>query len=225
MKLRDSAAASLLAAATLALALVLAACGSDPSDGESGDDDAAAVVTSGSDPEGGTVLDTPFAKPELVLTDTEGEPFDLAADTAGYATLLYFGYTNCPDVCPLTMSNIAIGAAELAPEQRERLRVVMVTSDPERDTPEELGAWLRAQDPEFIGLTGDFDEIQAAARSVGVHLEEPYEEADGTVVSTHGSQVIAFLPDDDRGRVLYTEGVTADTFIRDLPGLIEGKTP
>lgn len=223
MKLRHSAAAVVAAAA---LTLTLAACGSDtPADAGTGEDDSPATVSGGSDPDSGTVVDTPFAKPELVLTDTEGEPFDLVAETAGYATLLYFGYTNCPDVCPLTMSNIAIAVDELSPEQRERLRVVMVTSDPERDTPEELGAWLRSQNPDFIGLTGDFESIRDAARSVGVLLEEPYEEEDGTVVSTHGTQVIAFLPDDDLGHVVYLEGVTADTFIRDLPGLIEGETP
>jgi protein SCO1/2 len=221
MKLRHTAAAALLVAA----ALTLTACGSDGSGGSDASEDAPAVVSGGSEADAGTVLDTPFAKPELALTDTEGNPFDLVADTAGYATLIYFGYTNCPDVCPLTMSNIAIAADALSPEQRERLRVVMVTSDPERDTPEELGAWLRSQDPEFIGLTGDFASIQAAARTLGVHLEEPYEEEDGTIVSTHGPQVVAFLPGDDKGHVLYMEGVTAETFERDLPGLIEGRTP
>lgn len=221
MKLRHRAAASLLA--TAALTLTLSACASDPSDGK-GDDDTV-TISDAPDEDAGTVLDNPWAKPEIVLTDTAGEPFDLVADTAGHATLLYFGYTNCPDVCPLTMSNLAIAADELTPEQRERLRVVMITSDPERDTPEELGAWLHQQDPEFIGLTGDFEAIQGAARSLGVNLDEPYEDEDGSIISNHGTQVIAFLPDDDMGRVLYTAGVTAETFIRDLPGLIEGRTP
>jgi NAD(P)-dependent dehydrogenase (short-subunit alcohol dehydrogenase family) len=84
---------------------------------------------------------------------------------------------------------------------------------------------LHQQHPEFIGLTGDFEAIQSAARSLGVNLDEPYEDEDGSIISNHGTQVIAFLPDDDMGRVLYTAGVTAETFIRDLPGLIEGRTP
>ncbi|MFX4291883.1 SCO family protein [Streptomyces bohaiensis] len=220
MKPRTTGAAVAIA---LASALVLTACG--------GEDDAppASVVDrddlGAADPETGTVLDTPFAKPALTLTDTDGEEYDLVAETEGVATLLYFGYTNCPDVCPLTMSNIANAAAELTEEQRERLNVVMVTSDPERDTPESLGAWLQAQDPDFIGLTGDFGEIQEAASSLGVLLEEPYVEDDGAVVSSHGSQVLAFLPGDDKAHVLYTEGVTTETFERDLPVLIEGETP
>ncbi|WP_062209568.1 SCO family protein [Streptomyces sp. NBRC 109706] len=212
---------------TLAIAAALTACGSDDgSAGENGEESSAAEISAGQAEDEGTVLDTPFAKPELVLTDTEGQPFDLVEETAGHPTLLYFGYTNCPDVCPLTMSNIAVAASNvLTPEQRAELRVVFVTTDPERDTPESLGAWLDGVDPEFIGLSGDFERIQEAARSVGVAIEPSYEEENGDIVSTHGTQVLAFLPGDDMGHVLYTEGVTLETFERDLPRLTEGELP
>ncbi|ARQ69685.1 SCO family protein [Streptomyces marincola] len=214
------------AAVAAATALTLAACGSD-----SGDEEGGAETTESADiadapgADQGTVLDQPFEKPDFVLTDTEGEPYDFAAETDGHATLLYFGYTNCPDICPLTMSNIANAAGTLTPEQREDLRVVFVTTDPERDTPESLGPWLDAQDPEFTGLTGDFETIQQAARALGVAIEPSYEEDDGDIVSTHGTQVLAFLPTDDKAHVVYTEGVTAETFERDLPGLIAGELP
>ncbi|WP_165984240.1 SCO family protein [Streptomyces sp. YIM 98790] len=217
---------TLTAAAT---ALLLAACGSssESSDGGHGDhgDEPVAEVSGGHAPDEGTVLSQPWEKPDVVLTDTRGEPFDLAAETDGHATLIYFGYTHCPDICPLTMSNIALGAYELSPEQRDKLRVIMITSDPERDTPESLGAWLAAQDEDFIGLTGDFATIQETARSLGVALEEPYADDNGDIVSTHGAQVIAFLPTDNRAHVIYTEGVTAETFERDLPKLVEGELP
>ncbi|MFD7508799.1 SCO family protein [Streptomyces sp. NPDC059853] len=209
-------------AVALAAALALTACGGDTSaDGG----DSLADVSGEQDPTRGTVLDTPFAKPAITLTDTEGEPYDLVAETAGHATLLYFGYTNCPDVCPLTMSNIGNATAGLTQEQRDDLRVVFITSDPERDTPESLGPWLRAQGEDFIGLTGDFDTIQEAARSLGIHIDAPTQDEDGTWISTHGSQVLAFLPTDDKAHVIYMEGVTQDTFAADLPGLIEGRTP
>ncbi|WP_228454888.1 SCO family protein [Streptomyces alkaliphilus] len=211
---------------TISLALALTACGADTAAGpDASEEPPAASVEGAADRDRGTVLDTPFTKPDLVLTDTDGEPYDLRAETAGTATLLYFGYTHCPDICPLTMSNIAVGARDLTAEQRENLRVVMITSDPERDTPGSLGEWLRGQDPEFVGLTGDFEDIQEAARSLGVYIEEPYEDEDGGIVSSHGTQVIAFMPDDDLGRVLYTEGVTHETFERDLPKLIAGELP
>jgi protein SCO1/2 len=227
MHLRSLTAAA-LAAAT---ALTLAACGSDSTTDDTaaghdhGDSSELADVSGGQNATDGTVLDQPFDKPDLVLTDTEGEPYDFAAETDGHATLLYFGYTHCPDICPLTMSNIAVAATTLTEAQRQDLRVVFVTTDPERDTPASLRSWLDAQDPDFTGLTGDFDTIQQAARSLGVHIEPSYEEANGDIVSTHGTQVIAFLPTDDKAHVIYTEGVTAETFERDIPGLLAGDLP
>ncbi|WP_129841409.1 SCO family protein [Streptomyces sp. RFCAC02] len=205
--------------------LALTSCGGGGDDSDEGGDAPAAEVSGGTAVDEGTVLDTPFDKPDLVLTDTEGEPYDLRAETAGHATLLYFGYTNCPDICPLTMSNIAVAARDLTEEQRADLRVVFVTTDPERDTPESLGPWLDAQDPDFTGLTGDFDAVQAAAESLGVYIEPAYEDENGDIVSTHGAQVIGFLPTDDKAHVLYSEGVTAETFERDLPKLIAGELP
>ena len=86
-----------------------------------------------------TVLDQPFAKPDLVLTDTHGKTFDLRKQTKGRPTLVYFGYTHCPDVCPLTMSNIAVAKQQLPKAEQDKLRVVFVTTDPERDTPAALG--------------------------------------------------------------------------------------
>ena len=90
-----------------------------------------------------TVLDQPFDKPDLVLTDTHGKKYDLRERRPRASpTLLYFGYTHCPDVCPLTMSNIAIAKKQLPKAEQDKLRVVFVTTDPERDTPTALGKWL-----------------------------------------------------------------------------------
>ncbi|MBQ0983326.1 SCO family protein [Streptomyces sp. F63] len=204
----------------VAAALALTACGSG-GDGSAGK----AADVSAEPAKAATVLDNPFEKPDLVLTDTSGRKYDLAKETKGRPTLLYFGYTHCPDVCPLTMSNIAVAAKALPADQRKDLRVVFVTSDPERDTPERLGAWLRGQDPDFIGLTGDFDAIQAAARSVGIGIAPPTKDENGDIVSTHGAQVLAFSPEDDKAHVLYGEDTTVDDYTRDLPKLLKGETP
>ncbi|NJP99176.1 SCO family protein [Streptomyces zingiberis] len=212
------------AALTASAVLTLAACGggSGEGDGSGGDHHAGA---SASPTKAATVLDTPFEKPDLVLTDTDGETYDLRKETEGRPTLLYFGYTHCPDVCPLTMSNIAVARKALPKEQQKELRVVFITSDPERDTPERLGSWLRGQDPDFTGLTGDFEEIQAGARSVGIGLAPPEKQKNGDIVSTHGTQVLAFSPKDDKAHVLYGEGTTVDDYTADLPVLVEGGTP
>ncbi|MFI1651311.1 SCO family protein [Streptomyces avidinii] len=209
--------AALLAAA----ALTLTACGGEPAK-TSG----VTQISGGqSNTKAATVLDRPFGKPELVLTDTTGKPWNLREQTKGKPTLIYFGYTSCPDVCPLTMSNIAVAKKALPQADRDNLRVVFITTDPERDTPETLGAWLKGQDPAFVGLTGDFATIQAAARTLGIGIEAAKKEANGDVISMHGAQVIAFSPKTDEGYVLYGEGTTVDDYTKDLPKLVKGENP
>ncbi|NYI05487.1 SCO family protein [Allostreptomyces psammosilenae] len=214
----------LAAALGAASCLLLAGCGS----GAEAEAENAASVTvpqTGEDsPYLGTVLDKPFSKPELTLTDTEGQPFDLRAETAGEPTLLYFGYTHCPDVCPTTMADLALAKRELPEDQRDALNVVFVTTDPERDTPESLRSWLDAMDATFIGLTGDFATIQEAARTVGVAVEEPVVNDDGSVTSTHGTQVLAYGAD-DVAHVVYLSGTPADDYAHDLPLLMDGVAP
>ncbi|AWE51253.1 SCO family protein [Streptomyces nigra] len=218
MRKKTFAAAALLAAATL----TLTACGG-------GEDDGASPVTvvseeTGSD-KAAIVLDKPFEKPDLVLTDTHGGKYDLRKETAGKPTLVYFGYTNCPDVCPTTMSNIAVAKKQLPEAQQDELRIVFVTTDPERDTAAALGKWLKGIDPQVVGLTGDFDTVQAGARTLGITIEAPHKDKNGKVVSTHGTQVVAFSPKTDAGYVLYTEDASVDDYTKDLPALIKGARP
>ncbi|NKI42335.1 SCO family protein [Streptomyces physcomitrii] len=216
---------TLLAAALSAAALTLTACGG----GGDGDEPVAEVSAESGPEKAATVLDKPFTKPDLVLTDTEGEKYDLRERTKGKPTLLYFGYTHCPDVCPLTMNNIAVAKQALKKKlpkaERDRLQVVFVTTDPGRDTPKELGSWLDQVDAGFTGLTGDFATIQAGARQLGISIEPSYKDKKGKVVSMHGTQVVAFSPKTDAGYVLYGEQATVDDYTADLPKLLKGATP
>jgi protein SCO1/2 len=217
MRKKTFAAAALLAAATL----TLSACGS-------GDDakSPVTVVSGDTSNKAATILDQPFEKPDLVLTDTHGEKYDLRAETKGRPTLIYFGYTHCPDVCPLTMSNIAVAKKALSKAEQAKLRVVFVTTDPARDTPSELAKWLKGIDPQFIGLTGDFATIQAGARTLGISIEPTHKDKKTSkVVSVHGTQVMAFSPKTDGGYVLYGENATVDDYTKDLPKLIKGENP
>ncbi|MER5290694.1 SCO family protein [Streptomyces pharetrae] len=216
LRKKTLAAAALLAAASL----TLSACGGTDDSGST-----VAVVSEepGSD-KAATVLDQPFEKPDLVLKDTRGKTYDLRKETAGKPTLIYFGYTNCPDVCPSTMSNIAVAKKQLPKAQQDELRIVFVTTDPERDTPQALGSWLKGIDPQAVGLTGDFATIQAGARTLGISIEPPKKEK-GKVVSMHGTQVVAFSPKTDAGYVLYGEDATVDDYTKDLPKLVEGQKP
>ncbi|MGW2619692.1 SCO family protein [Streptomyces sp. NPDC001500] len=215
MRKKTFAAAALLAAATL----TLSACGS----GDGGSSVASVSQETAQRPV--TVLDQPFTKPALVLTDTQGKPYDLRKETAGRPTLIYFGYTNCPDVCPLTMNNIAVAKKQLPKAQQDALRVVFVTTDPDRDTPAALGKWLRGIDPQVVGLTGKFATVQAAAYRLGITVEAPHKDKNGKIVSTHGTQVVAFSPKTDAGYLLYGEGATVDDYTKDLPKIIKGENP
>ncbi|MFG2084742.1 MULTISPECIES: SCO family protein [unclassified Spirillospora] len=216
---RRMAVAARLAAAVAAIAVTAAACGGTPADGVP----AAAGASSPAAPSGTAVrLDRPLPKPGLTLTDDRGRPFDLVEQTAGRPTLVYFGYTHCPDVCPTTMADIANAVKKLPEADQERLRVVFVTTDPARDTPQRLHRWLAAFDSRFIGLSGDFDAIQRAARGLGILVEKPVKEADGGYTVNHGAQVLAFSPADDGAHTIYTSGTTSQQYEADLPKLVEG---
>ncbi|CCA57025.1 MULTISPECIES: SCO family protein [Streptomyces] len=219
----------IVAAVAIVAALgITAAVGLGNDDKPSGSGAGSVAVVSGGDDstKAATVLDRPFTKPGLVLTDTKGQKYDLRERTKGKPTLIYFGYTHCPDVCPLTMSNIAIAKKQLPKADQDKLQVVFVTTDPERDTSAELAKWLPAAgDPSFTGLTGEFSTIQAGARQIGIGIDPPKKEKDGTVVSMHGAQVIAFSPTTDQGYVLYGEDATVDDYAKDLPKLIKGENP
>ncbi|MBO1418503.1 SCO family protein [Streptomyces sp. FH025] len=208
------------AALALAAALTLSACGSS---GGSGGDSAAKVTRQKEDtPYQGTKLAKNFEKPDLQLTDTSGQPYDLRQQTNGKATLLFFGYTSCPDVCPTTMGDIGVAMKAMSDEDRKKVNVVFVSTDPQRDTPKVLRTWLDSMGTDFIGLTGDLEKVKTAAKSLGIMIEDPVVNADGTVTSTHGAQVLAFLPSDDKAHVLYMSGTEEKTYEHDLPLLAKG---
>ncbi|MFK0193890.1 SCO family protein [Kitasatospora sp. NPDC090308] len=213
----------LLSAAALVLgaSLALSACSS--SGGGAQDTGAAKVSRKAStSPYQGTVLSKNFEKPDLVLDDTSGQPYDLRARTAGRTVLLFFGYTSCPDVCPTTMGDIGVAMSKLTPEQRAKLAVVFVSTDPERDTPQVLRTWLDSMGKDFVGMTGDLAKVKAAAKPLGILVEDPVVDAKGAVTSTHGAQVLAFLPGDDRAHLLYMAGTSIDVYRHDLELMANG---
>ncbi|MFF7984076.1 SCO family protein [Streptomyces sp. NPDC007901] len=212
--------------AVAATLVTTAGLGLTACDDASADQSAAVVSTPSSSAAPGTVtLDTPDAKPALHLTDQNGHSYNLVRQTAGHPTLLYFGYTHCPDVCPTTMADIALAARKLPTADRRELRVVFVSTDPARDTPRRLKQWLGAIDPSFTGLTGDFAAVQKAARSLGVGISPPVKHQDGTVTVSHGAEVFAFSPKDDKAHLFYTSGTSQQRYAADLPKIVKGQTP
>ena len=144
----------------------------------------------------GSRLDPPFRVSSTELVDTEGNPYSLVADTDKPLTLVFFGYTNCPDVCGLVMSNLASAMKRLDEADREQVEVVFVTTDPARDTAPVLRDYLDRFDPSFTGVTGDIEEIVEVGRSVAVGMgaELP---SGGYEVGVHSTQVTAIDAEDD----------------------------
>lgn len=164
----------------------------------------------------------PVAKPDLVLTDTEGRSFDLREETDGYVTLLFFGYTHCPDVCPVQMATLGGAFRDLRPELRSRIKVIFVSTDPERDTPERLRSWLDGFDRSFVGLHGPMhriDEALTAMKLPGVAVLPAAHEDRGGPIIGHPAAVLAFGLD-DLARVRYGFGVRRSDWAYDLPLLV-----
>lgn len=153
----------------------------------------------------GSVIDPPAPAPDLDLVDQHGQAFSLAS-FKGRIVLIYFGYTRCPDFCPNTMAVLRQVHIELA-EQADAIQVVLVTTDPERDTPEQMAAYLSAFDSTFLGLTGSQENLQMAYKDYGVAVMD-----DGT---THSTRVYVI---DGQGRMRLTlpYGMTAGDIVKDI---------
>jgi protein SCO1/2 len=171
----------------------------------------------------GWLMDAPVPKPALRLTDTGGQVFDLRSETDGYVTLLFFGYTNCPDICPVHMATLGAAFKKLRPEVRNQIKVVFVSTDPEGDTPARLRSWLDGFDRSFVGLRGPMKTINEALASLmlpGIAVVPA--EHDGTAALIgHPAAVLAF-DRDGMARVRYPFGVRQADWARDLPLLVDG---
>ena len=167
----------------------------------------------------GGLVTPPLPKPKFVLTDTSGAPFDFWNRTQGAVTLLFFGYTYCPDQCPIHMANIGEALKKLPSPIADQVKLVFVTTDPVRDTPVELRRWLDNFDKHFVGLTGSEAVLEAAQKAAGVPLASKTEPQNGNYSVAHANFVIAYTKD-NLGHVIYPGGVSKDDWIHDLPLLI-----
>jgi protein SCO1 len=167
----------------------------------------------------GGLVTPPLPKPKFALTDTSGVPFDFWPETQGYVTLLFFGYTRCPDECPLHMANIASSLQQLPTEIGERVKVVFVTTDPARDSAPVLRAWLDNFDTRFIGLTGSDAAIAAAQRAAYLAPASKTAHTGQDYGVNHAAFVLAYTKD-NLAHVIYPGGVTPEDCAQDLPLLV-----
>lgn len=168
----------------------------------------------------GTELAAAVPKPDFQFSDSRGHPFKFDSGTAGKVTLLMFGYTNCPDVCPVHLANLAAVLDKMPEEVQRQVTVVFVTTDPARDSLPVLDAWVKAFDPQFIGLTASDSVIAAAQRSVNLlPAVRAAPGAKGAYTVGHWSAVIAYTRD-GWGRVVYPFGTRQREWAHDLPLLV-----
>lgn len=167
------------------------------------------------------VATDPYTKPNMFLLDTNGEPFDIVKDTEGKLTIFYIGYTFCPDICPTTMSDISVAVASLSDEQREKLAVVFVTADPQRDTPEVLRKWLDSFDESFIGLIPNERQLDQLTAMLNMAPIETTKKTENYYTVSHAAYAIAF-DSTGTGRYLYPWDFAIGDWKHDLPLLIEG---
>jgi protein SCO1/2 len=166
----------------------------------------------------GTAYDPPQPARDFSVKNETGQSFTLS-EQRGSITLLYFGYTYCPDVCPATVAIMAQVFNQLdAPS--DDIRFVMISVDPERESPEAVEAYMRRFHPDFIGLWVDRHQLDVIKEDYGiVAIQEPSENPD-TYLITHTARV--FLIDQDGNlRAHYPFGTIPEDFIADLTYLLE----
>jgi protein SCO1 len=166
----------------------------------------------------GRLLDPPVAKPDVVFTDTSGQPFNVATDTEGELTLMFFGYTSCPDVCPIHMGIIDAAFEKVRLPDGDPT-VVFVGVDTARDTPEQMREFLDRFSPRFIGLTASPADIDRAMAQVGLPpaVIDP-EGTGGNYLVGHPSQFLVFTPD-GMAHIVYPFGTREGAWVDDLPRL------
>lgn len=157
---------------------------------------------------------------QFALTSDENKPVT-AADFKGLTTLLYFGYTHCPDVCPLTMAHLHVVLQKLGPLARN-VRILFVSVDPARDTPEQLHDYVRAFDSHALGLTGSPAAIEALSKRYRAAYSRDPSAADGNYEVAHSSGIYVFDPQ-GRARLLATPADSENALVHDLTSLIQSQ--
>jgi protein SCO1/2 len=180
----------------------------------------AACSKSSADTFSGSLLHRKYHVPATSLTDTDGRAYSLAASTDKPLTLLFFGYTHCPDECPTTMATLASAMLQLDPSDRDNVQVVFVTTDPARDTGPVIRSWLDHFSSSFVGVTGPLPTIKRVADAVGVPIAKGRRLPSGGYDVTHGTQVLG-VDAHDTVPVVWTIGTTAPEFAHDIHQLLQ----
>lgn len=165
----------------------------------------------------GTVLNPPRPLEDFTLTDHTGAPFSLS-DLRGRPALVFFGFTNCPDICPTTLGEFK-RVKSLLGRDADEVAFVFVSVDPQRDTPERLAEYVGAFDPAFIGLTGDDAALRPIAQEFGVYYQAvPLEGSETAYTVDHTASSFA-LDREGRLAIVFSYGTPPDAIAQRLRAL------
>ena len=166
----------------------------------------------------GSLIDPPVSAADFTLSDQNGQPFTLS-DQRGNVVLIFFGYTHCPDVCPVTLTRYKQLRTELG-AQAEQVRFVFITVDPERDTVENIQKHLANYDPAIVGLTGSRAELEPVWKSYGVYQAKAQTESAAGYLVDHTARVYAI---DTQGnwRLTYPFEMDTPAILEDVRHLLK----
>lgn len=165
----------------------------------------------------GTYLNPPSPAQDFELSSSSGEV--KRSDFQGKIVVLIFGYTSCPDVCPATLSEVK-RAIQLLGEEASEVQVIMVTVDPERDTPDRVGQYVAGFDPSFVGLAGTHEQVSAVASQYGIYYSRAADASDGGYLVDH-TATITVLDREGQTRLLWSFGTTPEEMAADLRILLK----
>ena len=172
----------------------------------------------------GAVPDQHLPRPEFNLVDTSGKAYDFKARTTGRVTMLYFGYTHCPDQCPTSMADLATALRRVPADVASQVTVVFVTTDPWRDTKPVLRRWLDKFSSSFIGLTGTPTQIAGAEVQMGMPISRRVPGKKGSKTGgysvDHFAAVMAYGRDNQLA-TLYPSGVAPSDIAADMSALVK----
>ena len=203
--------------ALIAPAVLLAACSAAPSSSTAL---SAQGLTRAADGWLGIPLSVERSLPAVTLLTTSDRPFVLDEELRGTPTLLFFGYSSCPDICPIHLASIA-SAMEQTRTRYDQVQVVFVSVDPERDTPERIDEFLGHFSDRMIGLHGDLAVVEAALGQLdlpGPIVEGPDPRGEGDLIG-HPAQVIGFDASGDARRV-WPFGTRRADWVEDIPRIV-----
>jgi len=162
-----------------------------------------------------TILPVGNDLPDFALVDQDGQPVDRTV-FEGQWDLVFFGFTHCPDICPATMTVLGQAKRELEAEGRQPLpRVVLVSVDPERDTPEAMARYVAYFGDGNLGLTGELDELGKLTNALGIFFQKAGSD-DGAYGVDHSTVVLVIDPQ-GRLKALFTAPHDVANLVHDLP--------